>query len=163
VKSGAIKHFFLIGGCDGAAPGRNYYTEFAEAAPKDTVLLTLGCGKYRFNTEDFGDIGGVPRLLDMGQCNDSYSALVVAQALAKAFDCGVNELPLSLIVSWFEQKAAAVFLTLLALGVRNVRLGPTLPAFLTPTLLDVLVNRFGIQPITTADADIAAALNRKAA
>ncbi len=163
VKSGAIKHFFLIGGCDGAAPGRNYYTEFAEAAPQDTVLLTLGCGKYRFNTQDFGDIGGVPRLLDMGQCNDSYSALVVAQALAKAFDCGVNELPLSLIVSWFEQKAAAVFLTLLALGVRNVRLGPTLPAFLTPTLLDVLVNRFGIQPITTAEADIATALNRKAA
>ena len=163
VKSGAIKHFFLIGGCDGAAPGRNYYTEFAEAAPQDTVLLTLGCGKYRFNTHDFGDIGGVPRLLDMGQCNDSYSALVVAQALAKAFDCGVNELPLSLIVSWFEQKAAAVFLTLLALGVRNVRLGPTLPGFLTPALLDVLVNRFGIQPITTADADIAAALNRKAA
>jgi len=163
VKSGAIKHFFLIGGCDGAAPGRNYYTEFAEAAPQDTVLLTLGCGKYRFNTHEFGDIGGVPRLLDMGQCNDSYSALVVAQALAKAFDCGVNELPLSLIVSWFEQKAAAVFLTLLALGVRNVRLGPTLPAFLTPALLNVLVNRFGIQPITTADADIAAALNRKAA
>ncbi len=163
VKSGAIKHFFLIGGCDGAAPGRNYYTEFAEAAPKDTVLLTLGCGKYRFNTQDFGDIGGVPRLLDMGQCNNSYSALVVAGALAKAFDCGVNDLPLSLIVSWFEQKAAAVFLTLLALGVRNVRLGPTLPAFLTPALLDVLVNRFGIQPITTAEADIAAALNRKAA
>ncbi len=163
VKAGAIKHFFLIGGCDGAAPGRNYYTEFAEAAPKDTVLLTLGCGKYRFNTLDFGDIGGVPRLLDMGQCNNSYSALVVAGALAKAFECGVNELPLSLIVSWFEQKAAAVFLTLLALGVRNVRLGPTLPAFLTPALIDVLVNRFGIQPITTAEADIAAALNRKAA
>ena len=163
VKSGAIKHFFLIGGCDGAAPGRNYYTEFAEAAPKDTVLLTLGCGKYRFNMGDFGDIGGVPRLLDMGQCNNSYSALVVAGALAKAFECGVNDLPLSLIISWFEQKAAAVFLTLLALGVRNVRLGPTLPAFLTPALLDVLVNRFGIQPITTADADIAAALNRKAA
>jgi hydroxylamine reductase len=163
VKAGAIKHFFLIGGCDGAAPGRNYYTEFAEAAPKDTVLLTLGCGKYRFNTLDFGDIGGVPRLLDMGQCNDSYSALVVAGALAKAFDCGVNELPLSLIVSWFEQKAAAVFLTLLALGVRNVRLGPTLPGFLTPALLDVLVNRFGIQPIGEAEADIASALNRKAA
>ena len=163
VKSGAIKHFFLIGGCDGAAPGRNYYTEFAEAAPKDTVLLTLGCGKYRFNMGDFGDIGGVPRLLDMGQCNDSYSALVVAGALAKAFECGVNDLPLTLIVSWFEQKAAAVFLTLLALGVRNVRLGPTLPGFLTPALLDVLVNRFGIQPITTAEADIATALNRKAA
>ncbi|MDR3414354.1 MAG: hydroxylamine reductase [Formivibrio sp.] len=163
VKAGAIKHFFLIGGCDGAAPGRNYYTEFAEAAPQDTVLLTLGCGKYRFNMEEFGDIGGVPRLLDMGQCNDTYSALVVANALAKAFDCGVNDLPLSLIISWFEQKAAAVFLTLLALGVRNVRLGPSLPAFLTPTLLDVLVGRFGIQPITTAEADIAAALNRQAA
>ncbi len=163
VKSGALKHFFLIGGCDGALPGRNYYTEFAEAAPKDTVLLTLGCGKYRFNKLEFGDIGGIPRLLDMGQCSDSYSALVVAQALAKAFDCGVNELPLTLIISWFEQKAVAVFLTLLALGVRNLRLGPTLPAFLTPTLLDVLVNRFGIQAITTAEADIAAALNRQAA
>jgi hydroxylamine reductase len=158
VKSGAIKHFFLIGGCDGAAPGRNYYTDFADTAPADTMLLTLGCGKYRFNTHDFGEIGGLPRLLDMGQCNDAYSALVVAQALANAFECGVNELPLSLIISWFEQKAAAVFLTLLALGVRNVRLGPTLPAFLTPALLDVLVNRFGIKPITTAEADIAAAL-----
>jgi hydroxylamine reductase len=158
VKSGAIRHFFLIGGCDGAAPGRNYYTEFADAAPSDTLLLTLGCGKYRFNTHDFGEVAGLPRLLDMGQCNDAYSALVVAQALAEAFECGVNDLPLSLIVSWFEQKAAAVFLTLLALGVRNVRLGPTLPAFLTPALTDVLVTRFGIQPITTAEADIAAAL-----
>ena len=163
VKTGAIKHFFVIGGCDGAAPGRNYYTEFAEAAPQDTMLLTLGCGKYRFNKQEFGNIGGIPRLLDMGQCNDAYSALVVAQALAKAFDCGVNELPLSLIISWFEQKAVAVFLTMLALGVRNLRLGPTLPAFLTPTLLDLLVSRFGIQPITTAEADIAAALNRQAA
>lgn len=158
VKSGAIRHFFLIGGCDGAAPGRNYYTDFADAAPADTVLLTLGCGKYRFNSHEYGEIGGLPRLLDMGQCNDAYSALVVAQELAKAFNCGVNELPLSLIISWFEQKAAAVFLTLLALGVRNVRLGPSLPAFLTPTLLDVLVTRFGIQPITEAHADIAAAL-----
>jgi len=158
VKAGAIRHFFLIGGCDGAAPGRNYYTEFADAAPEDTLLLTIGCGKYRFNTHEFGEIGGLPRLLDMGQCNDAYSALVVAQALAEAFGCGVNDLPLSLIVSWFEQKAAAVFLTLLALGVRNVRLGPTLPAFLTPALTDVLVTRFGIKPITTAEADIAAAL-----
>ncbi len=158
VKSGALKHFFLIGGCDGAAPGRNYYTEFAEAVPADSMVLTLGCGKYRFNTHDFGTVAGLPRLLDIGQCNDTYSALVIAQALAGAFGCGVNELPLSLIVSWFEQKAAAVFLTLLALGVRNVRLGPTLPVFLTPALLDVLVNRFGIQPITTAEADIAAAL-----
>ncbi len=158
VKSGALKHFFLIGGCDGAAPGRNYYTEFAEAVPADSMVLTLGCGKYRFNTHDFGTVAGLPRLLDIGQCNDTYSALVIAQALAGAFGCGVNELPLSLIVSWFEQKAAAVFLTLLALGVRNVRLGPTLPVFLTPALLDVLVNRFGIQPITTAEADIAAAM-----
>ena len=163
VKSGALKHFFLIGGCDGAAPGRNYYTEFAEAVPADSMVLTLGCGKYRFNTHDFGTVAGLPRLLDIGQCNDTYSALVIAQALAGAFGCGVNELPLSLIVSWFEQKAAAVFLTLLALGVRNVRLGPTLPVFLTPALLDVLVNRFGIQPITTAAADVQGALLRQAA
>jgi len=160
VKSGAIEHFFLIGGCDGAASGRNYYTEFAEATPANTVLLTMGCAKYRFNSHDFGTVAGLPRLLDLGQCNDSYSALVIAQALAKAFDCGLNELPLSLVVSWFEQKAAAVFLTLLALGVRNVRLGPTLPAFLTPALLDILVNRFGVLPITTAAADIDAALLR---
>ncbi len=158
VKSGAIRHFFLIGGCDGAAPGRNYFTEFAEQAPDDTMILTLGCGKYRFNSHDFGTIGGLPRLLDIGQCNDSYSALVIATALAGAFNCGVNELPLSLVVSWFEQKAAAVFLTLLALGVRNVRLGPTLPAFLTPAILDILVSQFGVLPITSAEADIEAAL-----
>ncbi|GAN74119.1 MULTISPECIES: hydroxylamine reductase [Acidiphilium] len=163
VKAGAIRHFFLIGGCDGAAPGRNYYTEFAEQAPDDTVVLTLGCGKYRFNTHEFGTIGGLPRMLDIGQCNDAYSALVIAQALAGAFECGVNDLPLSLVVSWFEQKAAAVFLTLLALGVRNVRLGPTLPGFLTPALLDILVNRFGVRPITSAEADIADALAPKAA
>jgi hydroxylamine reductase len=163
VKSGALKHFFLIGGCDGAAPGRNYYTEFAEAVPVDSMILALGCGKYRFITHDFGTVAGLPRLLDLGQCNDCYSALVIAQALAAAFECGVNDLPLSLIISWFEQKAAAVFLTLLALGVRNVRLGPTLPAFLTPALLDILVDRFGIQPITTARADVAHALSRQAA
>lgn len=163
VKSGALKHFFLIGGCDGAAPGRNYYTEFAEQTPEDTMILTLGCGKYRFNTHDFGTVAGLPRLLDLGQCNDSYSALLIAQALAGALECGVNDLPLSLIVSWFEQKAAAVLLTLLALGVRNVRLGPTLPGFLTPTLVDVLVKRFGILPITTPEADIAASLQRQAA
>ena len=163
VKSGAIKHFFLIGGCDGAAPGRNYYTDFADHAPKDTMVLTLGCGKYRFNSHDFGTIGGLPRLLDVGQCNDTYSAIQIALALANAFECGVNDLPLSLVVSWFEQKAAAVLLTLLALGVRNVRLGPSLPAFLTPTLLNVLVEKFGVLPITTADADIAASLNRQAA
>lgn len=163
VKSGALKHFFLIGGCDGARPGRNYYTEFAEATPADSMILTLGCGKYRFYSHDFGTVAGLPRLLDLGQCNDSYSALLIAQALAGAFGCGVNELPLSLIVSWFEQKAAAVLLTLLALGVRNVRLGPTLPAFLTPTLVDVLVKRFGILTITTAEADVAASMRRQAA
>ena len=163
VKSGKLKHFFLIGGCDGAAPGRNYYTEFAEGVPSDSVVMTLGCAKYRFHTHDFGTVAGLPRLLDVGQCNDAYSALVIAQALADAFHCGVNDLPLSLIISWFEQKAVAVFLTLLALGVRNVRLGPTLPAFLTPALLDVLVKRFAIAPITTAEADIEAALRRKAA
>lgn len=162
VKAGAIRHFFLVGGCDGAGPGRNYYTDFAEHAPQDTVLLTLGCGKYRFNRHDFGTIGGLPRLLDMGQCNDAYSAIVVASKLAEAFGVGVNELPLSLIVSWFEQKAAAVLLTLLALGVRNVRLGPTLPAFLTPALVNVLVEKFGIQPIGDAKADIEASLARAA-
>ncbi|TLG79190.1 hydroxylamine reductase [Methylocystis sp. B8] len=162
VKSGAIRHFFLVGGCDGAAPGRNYYTDFADEAPKDTVILTIGCGKYRFNKQDFGTIGGLPRLLDMGQCNDAYSALVVATKLAEAFGVGVNELPLSLIVSWFEQKAAAVLLTLLALGVRNVRLGPTLPAFLTPALVDVLVQKFGVQPVGDAKADIEASLARAA-
>jgi hydroxylamine reductase len=163
VKAGAIRHFFLIGGCDGAAPGRNYYTEFAEQAPNDTVVLTLGCNKYRFNQHDFGDIGGIPRLLDVGQCNDSYSAIKIATALAGAFNCGVNDLPLSLVVSWFEQKAAAVLLTLLALDIRNIRLGPTLPAFLTPNLLNVLVEKFAIQPITEAKADIDAALLRKIA
>jgi len=162
VKSGALKHFFLIGGCDGAAPGRNYFTEFAEGVPSDTMVLTLGCGKYRFNSHDFGTVAGLPRLLDLGQCNDAYSALVIAQALASAFGCGVNDLPLSLIISWFEQKAVAVLLTLLALGIRNIRLGPTLPAFLTPALLDILVKRFGIAPITTAQADINAALSPKA-
>lgn len=163
VKAGAIRHFFLIGGCDGAAPGRNYYSEFAEKTPQDTVVLTLGCAKYRFNQHEFGDIGGIPRLLDVGQCNDSYSAIKIASALAGAFNCGVNDLPLSLVVSWFEQKAAAVLLTLLALDIKNIRLGPTLPAFITPTVLQVLVDKFGIQPIGDAQADIDAALARKAA
>ncbi|MGA7710309.1 MAG: hydroxylamine reductase [Rhizomicrobium sp.] len=163
VKSGAIRHFFLVGGCDGAKSGRNYFTDFAENAPKDTVILTLGCGKYRFNKHEFGTIAGLPRLLDMGQCNDAYSALVVATKLAEVFGCGVNDLPLSLIVSWFEQKAAAILLTLLALGVRNIRLGPTLPAFLTPALVDVLVTKFGIAPISNdAKADIASSLARVA-
>lgn len=163
VKAGQIRHFFLIGGCDGAAPGRNYYTEFAEQAPDDTVVMTLGCNKYRFNRHSFGEIGGIPRLLDVGQCNDSYSAIRIATALADAFDCGVNDLPLSLVISWFEQKAAAVLLTLLALGLRNIRLGPTLPAFITPGVLAVLVEQFGIQPIGDAGADLAASLARKAA
>ena len=158
VKAGAIKHFFLIGGCDGAKPGRNYYTEFAEKAPRDTVILTLACGKYRFNKLDFGDIGGIPRLLDVGQCNDAYSAVQIALALAKAFNCGVNDLPLSLIISWYEQKAVAVLLTLLHLGLRNVHLGPTLPAFATPAVLKVLVDAFAIRPITTADEDLKAIL-----
>jgi hydroxylamine reductase len=155
VKGGAIKHFFLIGGCDGAAPGRNYYTDLADQAPADSVLLTLGCGKFRFNRHEFGDIGGIPRLLDIGQCNDSYSAVKIAVALAEAFECGVNDLPLSLMVSWFEQKAVAVLLTLLALGIRGIRLGPTLPAFLTPALLAELSARFDLRPVTTAEADLA--------
>jgi hydroxylamine reductase len=163
VKGGAIKHFFLVGGCDGAKSGRNYFTDFADNTPKDTVVLTLGCGKFRFNKHDFGSIGGIPRLLDMGQCNDAYSALIVATKLAEAFGCGVNELPLSLIVSWFEQKAAAILLTLLALGVRNIKLGPTLPVFLTPTLIGILVEKFGIAPIgTDANADIAQCMARVA-
>ena len=162
VKSGAIRHFFLIGGCDGAAPGRNYYTELADRVPEDSVILTLGCGKYRFNRHEFGAIGGIPRLLDIGQCNDTYSAIRIAGALAEAFGCGVNDLPLSLMVSWFEQKAVAVLLTLLSLGIRGIRLGPSLPAFLTPALLEQLSARFDLKPITTAEADIAAALHRAA-
>lgn len=158
VKSGGIRHFFLIGGCDGAAPGRNYYTDFAEQTPQDTVILTLGCGKYRFNKGEYGTIGGIPRLLDLGQCSDAYSAIVIATALAKAFNCSINELPLSLVISWFEQKAVAVFLTLLSLGVKNIRLGPTMAAFLTPNLINVLVEKFGIQTISTPEADIAASL-----
>lgn len=158
VKAGSIKHFFLIGGCDGAKPGRNYYTEFAEKAPKDTVILTLACGKYRFNKLEFGDIGGIPRLLDVGQCNDAYSAIQIAVALAEAFETDVNSLPLSFILSWYEQKAVCILLTLLHLGIKNIKLGPTLPAFVTPPVLDVLVKNFNIGPTTTVDADLAAAL-----
>ena len=154
VKSGAIRRFFLIGGCDGARPGRNYYTEFAEAVPNDCVILTLACGKYRFNKLEFGDIGGIPRLLDCGQCNDAYSAIQIALALAGAFGCGVNELPLSFIVSWFEQKAVVILLTLLHLGIKNITLGPTLPAFVTPTVLNVLVEEFSIRPTTTPQEDL---------
>jgi len=158
VKSGAIKHFFLIGGCDGAKSGRNYFTEFAEAVPKDCVILTLACGKYRFNKLDFGDIGGIPRLLDVGQCNDAYSAVQIASALAKAFGTDVNGLPLSFVLSWYEQKAVAVLLTLLHLGIKNIRLGPSLPAFVSPAALDVLVKSFGIKPIGTVEADLKACL-----
>ncbi|MEI7527928.1 MAG: hydroxylamine reductase [Elusimicrobiota bacterium] len=163
VKAGKIKHFFLVGGCDGAKPGRNYYTEFAEIAPKDTVILTLACGKFRFNKLEFGDIGGIPRLLDMGQCNDAYSAIQVAVALSKAFGVGVNELPLSMVLSWYEQKAVCILLTLLSLGIRNIRLGPTLPAFVTPAVLGVLVQKFNIMPVTTPEQDLAAILGTKAA
>jgi hydroxylamine reductase len=158
VKAGAVRHFFLIGGCDGARSGRNYYTEIAEKVPDDCVILTLACGKYRFNKLEFGDIGGIPRLLDMGQCNDAYSAVQVAVALSKAFDCGVNDLPLSMVLSWFEQKAVAILLTLLHLGITDIRLGPILSAFVTPAVLDVLVENFAIKPITTADADLKAIL-----
>jgi hydroxylamine reductase len=158
VKSGAIKHFFLVGGCDGAKPGRNYYTQFVEQTPSDTVVLTLACGKFRFFDKDLGDIGGIPRLLDVGQCNDAYSAVQIAVALSKAFDVGVNDLPLSLILSWYEQKAVAILLTLLHLGIKDIRLGPSLPAFITPNVLDVLVKNFNIMPITTPEEDLKAIL-----
>jgi hydroxylamine reductase len=158
VKAGAIRHFFLIGGCDGARSGRSYYTELAESIPKDCLIMTLACGKFRFNKLEFGEIGGLPRLLDIGQCNDTYSALQIALALAKAFDCGVNDLPLSLVLSWYEQKAVAVLLTLLHLGVKNMRIGPTLPAFLSPGVLALLKEKYNLMAITTADADLAAML-----
>jgi hydroxylamine reductase len=158
VKNGRIRHFFLVGGCDGAKPGRSYYAEFVEKAPKDTVVLTLACGKFRFFDKDLGEIGGIPRLLDIGQCNDAYSAVVIAQALAKAFNVGLNELPLSMIISWYEQKAVAILLSLLYLGVKNIRLGPSLPAFITPNVLKVLVDNFNVMPIKTVDEDLKAIL-----
>ncbi len=158
VKSKAIRHFFLVGGCDGAKPGRNYFTEFAQAVPKDCVVMTLACGKYRFNKLDFGTIGGLPRLLDIGQCNDAYSAVKIAGALAGAFNCGVNDLPLSLILSWYEQKAVCILLSLLHLGIKNIRLGPSLPAFVSPAVLKVLVEKFNVQAITTVERDMEAAL-----
>jgi len=158
VKSKAIRHFFLVAGCDGAKPGRNYYTEFVEKLPKDTVVLTLACGKFRFFDKDLGDIGGIPRLLDAGQCNDAYSAIQIAVALSKAFNVGVNELPLSMILSWYEQKAVSILLTLLYLGIKNIRLGPSLPAFISPAVLDTLVKTFDIKPISTPDADLKAIL-----
>ncbi|HJB07148.1 MAG TPA: hydroxylamine reductase [Candidatus Enterocloster faecavium] len=158
VKSGAIRHFFLVGGCDGARPGRNYYTEFVKLTPPDTLVLTLACGKYRFNDLDLGTIGGLPRLMDIGQCNDAYSAIRIALALAEAFGCGVNDLPLSLVLSWYEQKAVCILLTLLHLGIKNIRLGPTLPAFLSPNVLDYLVEHYNIAPITTPEEDLKAML-----
>jgi len=158
VKAGKIRHFFLIGGCDGAKSGRNYYTDFAEQVPQDCVILTLACGKYRFNKLEFGDIGGIPRLLDCGQCNDAYSAIKIAAALADAFGTDVNGLPLSMVLSWYEQKAVCILLTLLHLGIKNIRLGPTLPAFVTPAVLQVLVANFNIMPATTAEADLKAIL-----
>ncbi|MDO4280597.1 MAG: hydroxylamine reductase [Peptococcaceae bacterium] len=158
VKSGAIKHFFLVAGCDGSKPGRNYYTEFVEKTPADSVVLTLACGKYRFNDLDLGTIGGLPRLMDMGQCNDAYSAIKVAVALAEAFDCGVNDLPLSMVLSWYEQKAVCILLTLLHLGIKNILLGPSLPAFVSPNVLNVLVENYAIAPISTPEADMAKCL-----
>ena len=154
VKSGAIRHFFLVGGCDGARPGRNYYTEFVKQTPANTVVLTLACGKYRFNDLDLGTIGGLPRLMDVGQCNDAYGAVKIALALAEAFGCGVNDLPLSMVLSWYEQKAVCILLTLLYLGIKNIRLGPTLPAFVSPNVLNYLVENFGIAPITTPEEDL---------
>ena len=158
VKGGKIRHFFLVGGCDGAKPGRDYYTEFVEKVPQDCIVLTLACGKFRFFDKKLGDIGGIPRLLDVGQCNDAYSAIQIAVALAKAFNCGVNDLPLSMVLSWYEQKAVAILLTLLHLGIKGIRLGPSLPAFITPNVLDVLVKNFDIKPISTPDQDLAAIL-----
>ena len=154
VKAGAISHFFLVGGCDGARPGRNYYTEFVKQTPADSVILTLACGKYRFNDLDLGTIGGLPRIMDMGQCNDAYSAIKVAVALSEAFGCGVNDLPLTLVLSWYEQKAVCILLTLLYLGIKNIYLGPTLPAFVSPNVLNYLVENFQITPISTPEEDL---------
>ena len=159
IKSGAIKHIFLVGGCDGAKTGRNYYTEFVKLTPKDSLVLTLACGKFRFNDLNLGEINSIPRLLDMGQCNDAYSAIYVAQALAQAFNCSVNELPLSIVLSWYEQKAVCILLTLLYLGIENIRLGPTLPAFLSENVLKILVDKFKIKPITNPKDDIKELLN----
>ena len=159
VKAGKIRHFFLIGGCDGAKSGRNYYTELAQAVPEDCVILTLACGKYRFNKLEFGDIGGIPRLLDIGQCNDAYSAIQIAVALAGAFECDVNDLPLSIILSWYEQKAVLVLLALLYLGFKNIRLGPTLPAFLSLNIATFLVENFDIKPIDNPESDINAMMH----
>ena len=160
VKNGDIKHFFLVGGCDGARVGRNYYTEFVKQSPADSIILTLACGKYRFNDLDLGTIGGLPRIMDMGQCNDAYSAIKVAIALAEAFECDVNELPLSMVLSWYEQKAVCILLTLLYLGIKNIHIGPTLPAFISPNVLNFLVENYGLSPISTPEEDIKKLLNK---
>ena len=154
VKQGKISHFFLVGGCDGAKVGRNYYTDFVKQTPKDSIILTLACGKYRFNDLDLGDIDGLPRIMDMGQCNDAYSAIKVAIALAEAFECDVNELPLSMVLSWYEQKAVCILLTLLHLGIKDIFLGPTLPAFISPNVLKILVDNYNISPISTPEEDL---------
>jgi hydroxylamine reductase len=158
VKNGHIKRFILVGGCDGAKPGRSYYTEFVEKAPNNTIILTLACGKFRFFDKELGTIDDIPRLLDIGQCNDAYSAVKIAQALADAFGVGINDLPLSLVLSWYEQKAVAILLSLLYLGIKDIRLGPSLPAFITPNILNVLVEKFNIMPIKTPDEDLKAIL-----
>ncbi len=155
VRAGAIRHFFLVGGCDGAKPGRSYYTEFVKQTPSDSIVLTLACGKYRFNDLDLGTAGGLPRVMDMGQCNDAYSAIQVATALAEAFQCGVNDLPLSIVLSWYEQKAVCILLTLLHLGIKNIRLGPSLPAFLSPNVLKFLMEQYQVAPISTPEVDLA--------
>ena len=160
IKEGHIKHIFLVGGCDGAHPGRNYYTEFVKQTPMDTLVLTLACGKYRFNDLDLGEIDGIPRILDMGQCNDSYSAIKVALALADAFHCSINDLPLTLVLSWYEQKAVCILLTLLSLGVRNMYIGPTLPAFMSETVIKYLVENYKLNPITAPEQDMDAILKR---
>ena len=160
IKSGAIKHIFLVGGCDGAHPGRNYYTEFVKRTPMDSLVLTLACGKFRFNDLDLGEIHGIPRILDIGQCNDAYSAVQIALALAEAFDCSINDLPLTLVLSWYEQKAVCILLSLLALGVKNIYLGPTLPAFLSEPVVKMLVDAFGLQPTTHPQQDLDAILQR---
>ena len=160
VKNGDIKHFFLVGGCDGARVGRNYYTEFVKQSPADSIILTLACGKYRFNDLELGTIGGLPRIMDMGQCNDAYSAIKVAIALAEAFECDVNELPLSMVLSWYEQKAVCILLTLLYLGIKNIHLGPTLPAFISSNVLNFLVENYGISPISTPEEDLKKLLNK---
>lgn len=161
VKSGQIRHFFLVGGCDGTRPSRRYYTEFAKLTPPDTVILTLACGKFRLNDLDLGTVAGLPRILDVGQCNDAYSAIQIALALADAFQCSVNDLPLSLVLCWFEQKAVCILIALLALGIQNIRLGPTLPAFLSPGVVQELQRRYDLKPVTTPEEDLAACLNKQ--